>query len=404
MAMMKKILPILVLAGLLGAAWFVKNNPPEAAQRRERPPPRLSVETLRLAAQDFSIPVQSYGTVKPRTQTQLLPRVSGEITAVGEHFREGAFFDKGELLLQIDPRDYQVVVQRAEAALVQAQQALVQERAQAKQAREDWQRLGKRGQPSSLVLRLPQQKAAEAKILSAKADLSRAKLDLERTRIYAPYAGRILRKNVDVGQSVSSGNVLAELYATDYVEVRLPLKNNDLAFVQLPERFRHSDKDLSFPKVTLVSQLVGRETWEGRIVRTEGALDSATQQLYVIAQIDDPYGPAAGERYPLKIGQYMTAEIQGRLIEDVITIPNSTIYQGSYVYVVEKGVLQRREIDIAWQGQERALVSQGLQVGDQLVTTLLGQVTSGTRVDDGQRKKGPKPAAAEAQAKKVSDS
>ena len=85
-------------------------------------------------------------------------------------------------------------------------------------------------------------------------------------------------------------------------------------------------------------------------------------------------------RSPLKIGQYVTAEIAGSELNDVLVIPNSTIYQGSYVYIVEDGLLRRKDVVIAWQNDSDAIISEGLKHGDQLVTTALGQVTSGLRV------------------------
>ena len=118
----------------------------------------------------------------------------------------------------------------------------------------------------------------------------------------------------------------------------------------------------------------------GQIIRTEGAIDEVARQLHVVAQINDPFGMSTKVGRPLKIGEYVTAEIAGKTLPDVIVVPNNTIYQNSYVYVVEEGLLQRRVVDIAWQNGAESIVSSGLIAGDELVTTPLGQVTSGTRV------------------------
>ena len=120
--------------------------------------------------------------------------------------------------------------------------------------------------------------------------------------------------------------------------------------------------------------------WQGRVVRTEGTIDDRARQLHVVAQVDDPFGVHAQGKTPLKIGQYVTAELAGRNLQDALVIPSLAIYQGGYVYVVMDGVLQRREIDVAWQNQEEALIAGGLDRGDLLVLTPLGQVTSGVRV------------------------
>ena len=132
--------------------------------------------------------------------------------------------------------------------------------------------------------------------------------------------------------------------------------------------------------VVIRSDLIGDESWQASLVRTEGAIDESARQLHVIAQINDPFGRNNVGRSPIKIGQYVTAEIEGKYLSDVMIIPNNTIYQGSYVYTVEDGILRRKDIDIAWQNDAEAVVASGLKPGDELVTTSLGQVTSGIRV------------------------
>jgi multidrug efflux pump subunit AcrA (membrane-fusion protein) len=132
--------------------------------------------------------------------------------------------------------------------------------------------------------------------------------------------------------------------------------------------------------VKIYSELIGSGSWDAKLVRTEGAIDETARQLHVIAQIDDPFSAEHGGQTPPKIGQYVTAELTGRTVRNVIVVPNSTIYQGSYVYVVEDDILQRRDVVIAWQNDSDAIISSGVEHGDQLVTTPLGQVTSGIRV------------------------
>jgi len=379
--MLRKFLPFLILSGLVGLAVVVKFNPP-ASEHNAKPALReLAVQTVELKQQRYQVTLQSYGTVKPRTQSELLPQVSGKIVGISQNFRNGGFFEAGDVLVEIDDRDYKASVSSAQASLIETRQTLIQEHAQVAQAKEDWARLGNKGKPPTLVSREPQLKAAQAKVLATEALLDTAQANLERTRIVAPYVGRMLEKKVDVGQVVNANTSLANIYAIDTIEVRLPLKNSDLAYIDLPEKLRFDDSPLQvLPAVQLVSELGRMERWQGQIVRTEGAIDAASQQLYVIAQIDDPYGEVARDRQPLKIGQYVNAEINGRLLSDALVIPNNAIYQGSYVYLVEQGQLRRREITIAWQNNDDALIQKGLKAGDLLVTTPLGQVASGTVV------------------------
>ena len=262
-----------------------------------------------------------------------------------------------------------------------ARQLLIEEQARSEQALRDWNRLGNEGQATDLVLRKPQLLAAESRVISAESALTKARLSLERTKIIAPYAGRVLRKMVDIGQVVSMNTQLAEVYASDAVEIRLPIRNRDLAFIEVPESYRHDEDDAAEgPDVKIFSELGGSQTWTGKVVRTESAIDDKAQQLHVVVQIVDPFDKEKTEMTPIKIGQYVTAELKGKLVKDGLVIPNQAIYQGSYVYIVEEDVLQRRDIEIAWQNDKESLIQSGLTPGDELVLTSLGQVTSGIRV------------------------
>jgi RND family efflux transporter MFP subunit len=340
----------------------------------------MTVDATRVERNTYQVRLQSYGTVQPRTQTTLVAQVPGQIVSVNEHVRDGGFFEKGDVLAWIDARDYEANVRIADAVLMDAKQTLAEAEARSNQAREDWERLGNEGDAPDLVLKVPQLQAAKARVISAESTLQKALLELERTQIVAPFAGRILRKYADIGQYVSANSPLADIYATDYVEIRLPLRNRDLSFIDLPETYRFEASDAPVAGVTIRSELIGDVAWDAKLVRTEGAIDETARQLHVIAQIDDPFSAERDGQTPPKIGQYVTAELRGKTLNDVLVIPNSTIYQGTYVYVVENDLLQRHDIEIAWQNDRDAIISAGLEDGDMLVTTALGQVTSGLRV------------------------
>ena len=393
--MNRKFMPIAIFAGLVTIAVIIWMNPPETPQRPQFSGPTMTVETIPVLPRDYRIMLQSYGTVQPRTRSMLVAQVGGQIVEINENVRDGGFFEKGDTLGQIDPRDYEADVQIALASLADAKRVMAEAIARSDQAREDWERLGNEGEPSKLVLRVPQLEAARAGVGSAESALTKVKLDLERTSIVAPFAGRVIRKLVDLGQVVGPNTQLAEIYATDVVEIRLPLRNRDLGFIDLPESYRHSGPRETSIDVLIKSDLIGNEKWQARLVRTEGAIDESARQLHVIAQIDDPFGPRSEGRSPLKIGQYVTAEIEGKTLPGALVIPNSAIYQGSYVYTVEDDILRRRDIEIAWQNDIDAVVDNGLELGMNLVMTPLGQVTSGIRVSvlgaesRGNRRTGP---------------
>jgi len=382
---MKKVLiPVVVLIITFMISQLIIKNPPKSQRGKGAASAQISVETLTLAPQGYQVMLNSFGTVKPRTNSILVAQVSGEINHVSRQFRDGGFFEKGDVLVQLDDRDHRAEVKINQSSLLSAKQVLLEEKARAKQALIDWQRLGNGSEPSVLVLRQPQLAAAQAQVLSAQAKLEKAQLLLERTKVTAPYAGRILKKHVDLGRVVVNNTQLADIYAIDYVEIRLPINNKDLSFMELPEQYRHSSNEVAGSKVTLTSNLIGQQVWQGQIVRTEGAIDENSQQLYIVAQIDDPYDVSNDKVAAIKIGQYVNAQITGRTIEQALVIPNSAIYQGSYVYIVEqlnnKQVLKRKDIDIRWQNSQDAVIQSGLNFGDKLVLTPLGQVSSGTGV------------------------
>lgn len=376
----RKLVPVAIFAGLIMIAMLIRMNPPESPQRPAFGGPVMTVDVIPVVPNDYQIKLQSYGTVQPQTQTTLIAQVGGQIISVNPNVRNGGFFDNGDVLATIDPRDYEADVQIAEALLMDARQTMAEAEARSNQAREDWQRLGNEGEAPALVLREPQLQAARARIKSAESTLEKARLSLERTNVVAPFAGRILRQLADVGQVVSNNTPLAEVYATDYVEIRLPLRNRDLGYIELPETYREDGTDDAVTGVEIRSQLASAAAWDAKLVRTEGAIDEAARQLHVVAQIDDPFSVEREGQAPPKIGQYVTATLSGKTIPDAIVIPNNTIYQGSYVYIVVDGVLRRRDIEIEWQNDSDALIGEGLDRGDLLVTTPLGQVSSGIKV------------------------
>ncbi|TYK67451.1 efflux RND transporter periplasmic adaptor subunit [Colwellia echini] len=384
----KILLPVIIIIITIALVMLITNNPPESQRGKPSKAPQMTVETITIQPQTYPVMIQSFGTVQPRTQSVLFAQVSGQITKVSKQFRAGGFFEQGDVLIQLDDRDHRAEVNIAKASLMSANQAFQEEEARVSQAKADWARLGNGKEPNALVLRQPQQEAAKAQVLSAQAQLDKAQLSLERTKIVAPFAGRVLKKYVDIGQVVSSNTQLADIFSVDYVEIRLPIKNKDLPLMKLPEEYRNAhekyelqdSENEQISNVVISSDLLGKQVWQGQIVRTESAIDEMSQQLYVVAQIIRPYDSMYNQGAQIKMGQYVTAEITGRDVENALVIPSSAIYQGSYVYTVKDGLLMRKEIELDWQNGTESIVSRGLNAGDELVITALGQVSSGTPV------------------------
>lgn len=388
--MIKNTFPIVLsvlFATFISFHWFSDD---EKIEKLVLYPVELHVEVTEINPTDFSPNLTSFGRVQARSQGALISQVKGEITYLSENFRNGGFFKEGELLVAIDPRDYEADVRVATAGFLSAKQSLLEEQARSNQAKSDWKRANGNKEASVLVLRQPQLATAKAKLYSAEAALDKAKFNLERTSIVAPYDGHTLTKKVAKGQVVSANGTLGEIFATDIFEIRLPLKNEDLQFIDFPQtqnKYAQSSQDeqnynivTHFPTVQIVSTLTANETWLGKLVRTESAIDASSQQLHVVVHIEDPYGNAKGDKRELKIGQYVNATFSGKAIEQAIIVSNSAIYQNSYVYLVLNGELKQQAVSIAWKNSEYSLISSGLSQGDLLITTPLGDVISGMPV------------------------
>lgn len=294
------------------------------------------VNVMSLQAQDVTFSISSQGSVEPRTKTTLISEVSGMVTHVSDKFQVGGFFKKGEVLLAIDDITYQVALLRAQAQLESAQALLVEEQARSKQAEDEWRLTGKPvEQAPILALRLPQLKKAEAGVLAAQADLREAKVKLERTKIIAPYDAMLTSKQVDVGQYVTMGSALANTFAVDYAEVRLPIKQRDVAFLNLARINQLESLNI---QVDLFYQLEGKKhSWPAKVTRYEGVVDSTNRVHYVVAQIDDPYGVLANSHHnEIRIGTFVNAEVKGKKLANVIAIPLAAVYSGNTIYLIDQ--------------------------------------------------------------------
>ncbi|MDQ8185038.1 efflux RND transporter periplasmic adaptor subunit [Pelagicoccus sp. SDUM812002] len=371
---------ILVFFGVIISMILASKEEPQQ-RRYAAPSPQVIVRTLE--REDFQITLHSQGAVRARTRSSLIPEVRGRIVSVSPNFQEGAFFEEGDVLLEIDDRDYLAELAVAKSALAQAELELQQETARYEQAGRDWERLNPGVDASELTLREPQIRQSRAAVASAEARIATAELNLERSKVRAPYAGRILTKDVDVGQYVTTGSQLAEIYAVDFAEVRLPLTATQIAYLKLPSIYRGANPSIeNGPKVTLISAGGGEAyQWEGRIVRSEGAVDERTRQIFVVAQVENPYGESVPGRPPLKVGTFVQAEIEGTTLEDVFVVPRSVYRENNYVLVVDQeSNLERREVATIWENDENIIVKAGLNDGDLLCLTDVPYALEGWKV------------------------
>ncbi len=347
-----------------------------------RPPVRKAavqlgplVEAVAVHPADVPVIIHGTGTARSPRTVQIIPQVSGRIVETSPAFTQGGYFRAGEVLVRIDPTDYEAALHQAEARVTTAEVALEMERARALVARREWDRQhpGKEP-PSPLVVHEPQVQQAEAELAAAKAALEKAKVDLERTRIALPFDGRIVEKKADVGQFVAPGQVVASAYGVETMEIPVPLRDDELAWFDIPCPGNRRNGSA----VTITARLGGETmTWRGRIARTEGTVDLKTRTIAVVVEVPRPVG---GTRIPLLPGMFVDVAIEGRVLEGAYAIPRYAIHEGGTVWVADGGRLRFRPVTVAHTAGDTAYVTRGLEDGDLVVTSQLEVVTDGMKV------------------------
>lgn len=374
--------PLLVVGAIALVVVMVGINQARQPERRAPGSQAVLVEAIRAETEARHFTVVSQGTVRPRTETTLVPEVSGKIVRVSPKFIAGGFFDAGELLLQIDPSDYEAAVKRAEANLASMHARLSDERVRSEQALRDWRNLGREGEPSDLVLRKPQLADAQANVRAAEADLEKARRDLQRTSISLPYDGLVREKRVDLGQYVSPGTTLGVTYAVDVAEVRLPLSADELAYVDLPVGAAANDERAGTPVMLTSDEAGNRGRWQAKIVRTEGVVDEQSRVVYAVAQVPDPYGvQGVSEQSELRFGTFVRAEIDGRDAGRVVVLPRAVLRPDQTVIVADsERKLEIRPVDVLRAEPQRVWIGDGLEDGEWVVTTTLDAPIPGTQL------------------------
>jgi multidrug efflux system membrane fusion protein len=377
------ILPLVALAVGVGLYWlFVATR--EMPDTRDPVIPSPLVRVMTVEPRDVRFSVESRGVVSPRTESDLVAEVRGRVLSLSPRLVVGGFFEQGDELLRLDDREHRIALDRAEATV-----RLRESEARLASADADRRRqLKSRGAASTADLEQfeSREMVARASLAGAKAALSQAELDLERTIVRAPFDGRVRDREVDVGQFVSPGTKLGRIFAVDYAEVRLPLQTDELAyldakFVGLDRRERF-EAGIGGSPVRLTGRLGGRElAWDARLVRAEAAIDEQTRMLNVVARVDDPYllkladETADGDgppRVPLPAGLFVNADIAGRSVSGVFVIPVMALRDGDRVFVRDADDrLRVRSVSVLRRDRGEVVIDGGLAVGDQVVVSPL---------------------------------
>jgi multidrug efflux system membrane fusion protein len=367
---MKKFAPVLLVLGALLVVFLMdmfKVQPTKA----EVSEAALAVKTQILNRTEVTLSVDSQGTIRPRTRTTLISEVSGTILEVSDQFIVGGTFKQGDILMRLDPVDYEVALQRAKAQLISKNALLELEKARVVQAKKEWEMTGRpESEAPTLALRAPYLAEAEANILQAQAEVKQARTKLQRATIRAPYAGMV---------SVSR---LGETFAIEFVEVRLPLTAKDL-FRMDPRSFQTMDIG---NKVVLSGSVNGRSAdWSATIVRSEGVVDELNRSQYLVARVSDPYGlnkPLLTSAPPLLVGTFVTAKLPGKALKGVFKVPRSALLQGSRVALVdEMQKLQIRAVKVIFNDEGYYYISEGLKDGVEVIVSALGTPIEGLKVE-----------------------
>ncbi len=365
--------PLLILIVFIVAAQVLissKEAPEQKAEVAQVP----VIDVITVQQQTVSLNLPSYGIVNPKYKTQLVTEVQGRLLTISPKFVAGGVVKKGDELAVIEPSDYEADLMQAQASLAQAKAALEEEEARGAVAKNDWKGYNS-GTPPALGLRVPQLKKEQANVKYYEASLARAQRNLERTVIRAPFDGIIKIRNVDLGQYVSLGTNLGELYDTRVAEIRLPLANNDLAYL---ESVDHPDTE-----VTLGASLAGKTvTWKGNIIRSEGVIDQENRMVYLVAEIKDPYlrENRADGQLPLKYGSFVTAVIKGRTVDGIVKLPSYIVRNGSVAVVSPDNTLEIRDVNVVRTDLENVFIKDSLVDGERISLTNLNHMTNGQLV------------------------
>lgn len=401
---LKFIVPIiLILFGAVAGSRYLDANKPEPETASE-PPKAVTVFAERVEQRTLTYKITTQGEVRPRSEIGITPQVSGRVSFVTDRFIDGGYIAKDEIIARLDPTDFELSMVRAQAGVASAEQQVERERAESEIALRDLEELGI-SQSSPLARREPQMAEAQAMLASAKAQLQEAHLAMERSIIRAPFNLRVRTRSADVGQFVSPGQSLGTVFATDKVEVSLPITDDQLGQLGLPLAFSHSSRRPG-PVVTFNANVGGEmRTWTGRIVRSAAVVNSQSRLINIVGEVNDPYGRGADKGTPMVPGLFVTATIKGRTVEDVLWAPRSAVRGNDQLYIsvdakpdqptttkTEDGELKRRRtdgksalsiraVDVLYSDQDGAYFTSGAEIGELAIISPIQTAVEGLRIN-----------------------
>ena len=366
-------------AGFAGASYLNKTAPKAKRKKPPRMDPLVRVESLQRTTEPAI--VRAMGTVIPAMEMVLKPRVSGEVTAIHPEFTEGGFLKKGTKVLQIDPRDYELVVVQRQSKVANAGYALKLELGHQEVAQREWELLkgDKPAKPADLelALRKPHLDKARADLAAAQAELEQAKLDLARTAVRAPFNAIVRSSRVEVGSQVSPQEALAELVGANEYWIQTSVPVDRLKWIRIPRRAGDSGSEA---RIIYGGGPGGTSERKGRIVKLLGDLAEDGRMARVLVSVKDPLNLAENnaKRSPLLIGEYVRVEIIGLEIKDVFKIPRTALRDNGKIWLAgDDDKLHIRPVEVQRRGPEFVLVRDGLKDQERLILSDLATPVEG---------------------------
>lgn len=327
----------------------------------------LFVDVQTVSPEPYRINFTTTGTVAARTNVSIVPQVSGRITNVSPEFFSGGHFESGDLLFQIDPRDYQFEIRRLRAEIASAETALELEAAESDIAIAEWALINPEQPAPPLVARVPQQAEAEAALNAARAQLSNAELNLSRTKFTLPFDGRVLSSTLEQGQYVVAGQSYGTVFDVGSLEIQAALQDTQRDWLMSTE-----DSAITFT----VQNLGETKTYNGILKRNAAQLDTNTRFATV------NFGFKGSPPEELLPGMFADIDITGPSIENVTTIPAPALQKEGNLWLLnpDDSTISAWDPDIVYADNDIIAV-QGLPDNTTIITSRLSGATEGMSVN-----------------------
>ena len=363
-----QIILIIIIGTIAAFVYFGLVLTKPVAEIKERIRYIPTVDIWEAEVSDYDVIIKSQGVTKPKRSTILAAEVAGKVVAVSPKFEVGEYFDKGEIILEIDMADYEATESQAASVLADAKLALEKESALAKQALIDWKALGGDGTPNDLVLRKPQMQSALAKVVSATAGFENAARDPDRTKIRSPYKCQIRESLVELGSTLAAGSAAAAVDSANDFELRLPVSLEDYAFIDV----------IAGAPLTLEAKIAGVDyKWRGELLRTEGQVDQSSQSVFFVANVN----AVEGDKF-LSSGLFLNAKISGKKLKDVYALPRKALYGKNKIIIVgSDNKVSSREVVVIRTERNKVIVKNGIENGERIATTPILNVINGMEVN-----------------------